>query len=107
MLLAASALLAISILFRLRMFSPGGGEGPDPWQRIGVDDDVLNEFDGKLATEPPGAVERRMTEALVEGIKAQRDLNWRRWSVLRFAALGVGIALVLLVAYGIVAVFAW
>jgi hypothetical protein len=105
-LLASSALLAISILFRTRLYGLGGADGPVPWRRIGVDDDVLDEFAGELAAQPTAAVERRMTAALVEDVKDRRDLNWRRWSVLRIAALGVGAALVLLVAQGVVAVFA-
>ena len=93
---------AISVIARLR-----GEEDAVPWQRIGIDDDVLDGFSGALAAEATVQVERRMIATFVEAIKAQRDANGMRWKALRLAVLGLAAALVVLALQGIILLFAW
>ena len=106
-LLLSSAVLAISVLVRTRTIRLGGEEVSAPWRRIGVNDEVLDKFSGEFTVEPTVEIERRMIATLVEGTKDQRELNGKRWNVLRLAACGLALALLGVVGQGVVLVFGW
>jgi hypothetical protein len=107
LLLAGSALLAVTVWIRTRTVRLGGQERSVPWRRIGVEDEVLDKFSGEFTAEPTVQIERRMIATAVEGIKDQRDLNGKRWSVLRLVGLALASALVGVAVQAFILAFAW
>jgi hypothetical protein len=107
LLLTGSALLAVTVWIRTRIVRLGGEERSVPWRRIGVEDEVLDKFSGEFTAEPTVQIERRMIATTVEGIKDQRDLNGKRWNVLRLVGFALASALVAVAAQAFILVFAW
>jgi hypothetical protein len=107
LLLAGSALLAVTVWIRTRIVRLGGEERSVPWRRIGVEDEVLDKFSGEFTAEPTVQIERRMIATTVEGIKDQRDLNGKRWNVLRLVGFALASALVAVAVQAFILVFAW
>lgn len=92
--LAASALLAVTVGLRTRIVNVGDDEVKVPWRRrIGIEPEVLDQFGGALTGEATAAVEKKMIETTVAGIKDQRELNGLKGEVLRFVSFGVAVAL--------------
>lgn len=107
LLLAGSALLALSIAAGTRVVRSGGEVGTPPWRQTGAGNEVLDKLAGEFTAEPPVRVEQRMIATVVEGIKDQRVLNGRRWGVLKLAAFSLVAALLALMGQGITLLFAW
>jgi len=104
LLLALTALLSVSVLFKVKVIWLDGGEVANPRRTSG--DDLLGELGGQLNAEPTMQVERRITATLVERIDEQRAWNDLRWTRFRLAALTLVAALLLVVAEALLVLFA-
>ena len=93
--LAVSALLAVTVWLRARSVWVDGEEIEVPWRkRIGLEGDALDQLAGPLTGESTIELEKRLITTAVRTIQDQQDLNGRKAEVLRLVSFGIAVALV-------------
>ncbi len=93
LLLAGTALIAVTAGIRKRTVQTPKGPIDVPWVRIGVEASVLRQFSGPYTIEDPVAIEQTMIASTVAAIEDQRVLNGLKRDLVRWVTFGLAGAL--------------
>jgi hypothetical protein len=101
--LALSALFAVTVWLRARTVKVDGEAIRVPWrQRIGLEGEGLDQLAGPLTGEPTVEFEKRLITTTVRTIKDQQILNGGKAEVLRGVSFGIAVALVAVAAQALI-----